>query len=163
MLLEQQTKQLLDTHDMIYIKQPKVSIDSWFQKDIWFSDVKTDKIQKSSLEDTRWTNKLRKINSLYIVENKFDVHRFLQKHSNLIGVLLEAHPQIRKYFPTEKLRLKLYFDPESPEWEYLIIAICTSPEFVDEALNKQTEFDENWWIDASLGVAVNLSIDLEFE
>jgi hypothetical protein len=30
-------------------------------------------------------------------------------------------------------------------------------------INKQNEFDENWWLNASLGVAVNLSIDLEFE
>jgi hypothetical protein len=103
------------------------------------------------------------INDFYIVENTVDVNIFLQNHSNLIDFILEAHPQIKKYFPTEKLRLKLYIDPESSEWEYLIISICASPEFVDEALNKQNEFDENWWINASLGVAVNLSIDLEFE
>lgn len=103
------------------------------------------------------------ISKFYTIENILAVNRFLQNHANLIDVILEAHPQIRKYFPTEKLRLKLYIDPESSEWEYLIISICVSSESVDEALNKQNEFDENWWLNASLGVAVNLSIDLEFE
>ncbi|MTJ08397.1 hypothetical protein [Anabaena sp. UHCC 0204] len=103
------------------------------------------------------------INDFYTVENTVDVNRFLQNHSNLINVILEAHPQIRKYFPTEELRLKLYVDPESSEWEYLIISICANPESADEGLNKLDEFKENWWSDASYGVAVNLSIDLEFE
>jgi len=103
------------------------------------------------------------INDFYIVENTVDVNRFLQNHSNLIDFILEAHPQIRKYFPTEKLQLKLYVDPESSQWEYLIIYICANPEFIAEAFNKLREFRKNWWCEASYGVAVNLSIDLEFE
>ncbi|TAE60433.1 MAG: hypothetical protein EAZ87_05900 [Nostocales cyanobacterium] len=145
------------------LEQQKVSINTGLKKDNWFQNVKIEQLHKPLLEDTGWTNKLRKINSLYIVENKVDVHRFLHKHSNLIDVILEAHPQIRKYFPTEKLQLKLYVDPESPEWEYLIVCICASPEFVSEAFNKLTDFKKSWWSEASYGVAVNLSIDLEFE
>lgn len=132
-------------------------------KDIWF--FKGDKLQKGFLEDTGRIreNSLGKIVSLYTVENISDIYKFLQNHSNLIDVILKAHPQIRKYFPTEKLRLKLYSDPESPQWEYLIISICVVSEFVDEALDKQHKFERDWWLNASLGVAVNLSIDLEFE
>jgi hypothetical protein len=120
-------------------------------------------LHKPLLEETGWTHKLSKISFFYRVENVIDVHRFLQKHSNLIDVLLEAHRQIRKYFPTEKLRLKLYVDPESPQWEKLVLSICASAESVDQALNQLDELDENWWIDASLGVAVNLCIHLDFE
>ncbi len=103
------------------------------------------------------------INDFYIVENTVDVNRFLQNNSNLIDVILEAHLQIRKYFPTEKLRLKLFTDPESSQWEKLVLSVFANPESVDEALNKLEEFDENWWIDASSGVAVNLCIHLDFE
>ncbi|MFN9558472.1 MAG: hypothetical protein ACK55G_06965 [Dolichospermum sp.] len=114
-------------------------------------------------EDAKPSDKFSKISKFYTIENILDVNRFLENHANLIDVILEAYPQIRKYFPTEKLRLKLYIDPESSEWEYLIISICVSSESVDEALNQLEEFDENWWIDASSGVAVNLCIHLDFE
>jgi hypothetical protein len=103
------------------------------------------------------------INELYTIENMLDVNIFLQNHSNLIDIILEAHPQLRKYFPTEKLRLKLFSNPESSQWEKLVLSICASPESVDEALNQLEKFDENWWIDASSGVAVNLCINLDFE
>ncbi|MEA5553032.1 hypothetical protein VB713_18975 [Anabaena cylindrica UHCC 0172] len=156
MLLEKQTKQLVDNsfdddNDVIAIQRQKIATDNW-------------QLPKHLVEDTGWTNniKLRKIFFFYTIEN-INVRRFLQKHSNLIDVILEAHPQIRKYFPTEKLRLQLYVDPESPQWEKLVLSICASPESVDESLNQLNEFDENWWIDASLGVAVNLCIHLDFE
>ncbi|MBE9218099.1 hypothetical protein [Dolichospermum flos-aquae] len=114
-------------------------------------------------EDTKPSDKFGIVSKFYTIENILAVNRFLQNHANLIDVILEAHPQIRKYFPTEKLRLKLYIDPESSEWEYLIIYVCANPEFISEAFNKLREFRKNWWREASLGVAVNLSIDLEFE
>ncbi|MEA5579024.1 hypothetical protein [Anabaena sp. UHCC 0451] len=114
-------------------------------------------------ENSQRSDKFSKISKFYTIKNILDVNRFLQDHSNLIDVLVEAHPQIRKYFPTEKLRLKLYVDPESPEWDKLVLYICASPESVDQALNQLDELDENWWIDASLGVAVNLCIHLDFE
>lgn len=87
----------------------------------------------------------------------------MRKHQSLVDILLKAHQEVRKYFPSEKLRLKLSVDPESPQWEKLLLSIYSSPEYVDEALNKLDEFDQKWWIEASLGVAVNLYINLEFE
>lgn len=162
MFLEKRNTKLLDRSADITINRQKLYIDNFVQKDNWFH-IKTEQLHKPLLEETGWTHKLSKISFFYRVENVIDVHRFLQKHSNLIDVLLEAHPQIRKYFPSEKLRLKLYVDPESPQWEKLVLSICASPESVDQALNQLDELDENWWIDASLGVAVNLCIHLDFE
>ncbi|MEH2158811.1 hypothetical protein [Nostoc sp.] len=104
-----------------------------------------------------------KISNLYSIDNIVETLRFLRKHQNLIDVLLEANLEIRKYFPSEKLRLKLYVDPESPQWEKLVLSIYTSTESANEALSKLDEFDNKWWIEASLGVAVNLCINLEFE
>ncbi|QKQ73932.1 hypothetical protein [Nostoc sp. TCL240-02] len=104
-----------------------------------------------------------KIVQFYTIDNVVDTLRFLRKHQSLVDILLKAHQEVRKYFPSEKLRLKLSVDPESPQWEKLLLSIYSSPEYVDEALNKLDEFDQKWWIEASLGVAVNLYINLEFE
>ncbi len=104
-----------------------------------------------------------KIVQFYTIDNVVDTLRFLRKHQSLVDILLKAHQEVRKYFPSEKLRLKLSVDPESPQWEKLLLSICSSTEYVDEALNKLDEFDQKWWIEASLGVAVNLYINLEFE
>lgn len=160
LLINSENQNLLKTNFLAHtlVQTKKKYTDDW---SIQFP--KTYQEKNWLTEDAKPSDNFSKISKFYTIENILDVNRFLENHANLIDVILEAYPQIRKYFPTEKLRLKLYIDPESSEWEYLIISICVSSESVDEALNKQNEFDENWWLNASLGVAVNLSIDLEFE
>ncbi|MBD2388103.1 hypothetical protein [Cylindrospermum sp. FACHB-282] len=157
--LEKHNKKLPDVN---FFSQRQVSQPQEFSTDR-FIEHKKKSLIKEQIEDIRPSDILRKISQIYTIEDTFVVGRFLHKHSTLIDVLLEAHPQIRKYFPLEKLRLKLYVDPESPQWEKLVLSICATPESVDEALNKLDEFDQEWWIDASLGVAVNLCINLDFE
>ncbi|MBG1267921.1 hypothetical protein [Nostoc sp. WHI] len=115
------------------------------------------------MKTTDISHYFNKISKFYTIENIDDILNFLRKHPNLVDVLLKAHLEIRKYFPSEKLRLKLSVDPESPQWEKLLLSIYTSPESSNEALSKLDEFDHKWWIEASLGVAVNLCINLEFE
>ncbi|MDB9492061.1 hypothetical protein PN478_16240 [Dolichospermum circinale CS-534/05] len=160
LLINSENQNLLKTN---FLAHTLVQTEKKYTDDWYIQFPKTYQEKNWLTEDAKPSDNFSKISKFYTIENILAVNRFLQNHANLIDVILEAHPQIRKYFPTEKLRLKLYIDPESSEWEYLIISICVSPESVDEALNKQNEFDENWWLNASLGVAVNLSIDLEFE
>ncbi|TVP60412.1 MAG: hypothetical protein EA343_17500 [Nodularia sp. (in: Bacteria)] len=135
---------------------------------IWF--IQEDKI----VQDKNWLTEktpenldlsygLSEISSHYTIDNFVAILRFLRKHQNMIEVLLEANHEIRKYFSLEKLRLKLYIDPESSQWEYLILSICASPDSVDEALDKLDQFENNWWSDASFGVATNICINLEFD
>ncbi len=160
MLINSENQNLLKTNCLAHtlVQTEKKYTDDWY---IQFP--KTYQEKNWLTEDAKPSDKFSKISKFYTIENILDVNRFLENHANLMDVILEAYPQIRKYFPTEKLRLKLYIDPESSEWEYLIISICVSSESVDEALNQLEEFDENWWIDASSGVAVNLCIHLDFE
>ncbi|MFN7503126.1 MAG: hypothetical protein ACK5QV_20190 [Dolichospermum sp.] len=160
MLINSENQNLLKTNFLAHtlVQTKKKYTDDW---SIQFP--KTYQEKNWLTEDAKPSDNFSKISKFYTIENILDVNRFLENHANLIDVMLEAYPQIRKYFPTEKLRLKLYIDPESSEWEYLIISICVSSESVDEALNQLEEFDENWWIDASSGVAVNLCIHLDFE
>jgi hypothetical protein len=160
LLINSENQNLLKTNFLAHtlVQTKKKYTDDW---SIQFP--KTYQEKNWLTEDAKPSDNFSKISKFYTIENILDVNRFLENHANLIDVMLEAYPQIRKYFPTEKLRLKLYIDPESSEWEYLIISICVSSESVDEALNQLEEFDENWWIDASSGVAVNLCIHLDFE
>lgn len=160
MLINSENQNLLKTN---FLAHTLVQTEKKYTDDWYIQFPKTYQEKNWLTEDAKPSDKFSKISKFYTIENILDVNRFLENHANLIDVMLEAYPQIRKYFPTEKLRLKLYIDPESSEWEYLIISICVSSESVDEALNQLEEFDENWWIDASSGVAVNLCIHLDFE
>lgn len=117
----------------------------------------------NNLTETRLlSEQYQQIFNYYTVEELNDIEQYLNQHPQLIDILLKAPSEIRKYFPSEKLRLKLYIDPESPEWQYLIIGICANSDDVDETLNKLDNLNEKWWNHASRGVAVNLSIDVEF-
>lgn len=160
MLINSENQNLLKTN---FLAHTLVQTEKKYTDDWYIQFPKTYQEKNWLTEDAKPSDNFSKISKFYTIENILDVNRFLENHANLIDVILEAYPQIRKYFPTEKLRLKLYIDPESSEWEYLIISICVSSESVDEALNQLEEFDENWWIDASSGVAVNLCIHLDFE
>lgn len=160
LLINSENQNLLKTNflDQTLVQTKKNYTDDW---SIQFP--KTYQEKNWLTEDAKPSDNFSKISKFYTIENTLDVKRFLQNHSNLIDVILEAYLQIRKYFPAEKLRLKLFSDPESPQWEKLVLSIFANPESVDEALNQLEEFDENWWIDASSGVAVNLCIHLDFE
>jgi hypothetical protein len=160
LLINSEKQNLLKTNFLVHtLIQPKKN----YTDDSYIPFPKTYQEKNWLTEDSKASDKFSRVSKLYTIENILYLNRFLQKYPNLIDVILEAYPQIRKYFPTEKLRLKLFTDPESPQWEKLLLSIFASPESVDEALNQLDEFDENWWIDASSGVAVNLCIHLDFE
>ncbi|HLO88448.1 MAG TPA: hypothetical protein VK203_26055 [Nostocaceae cyanobacterium] len=107
-------------------------------------------------------NKFNQISELYTIEKNQEVYDFINQHTGLIDLALEAHPQIRKYFPEEKLTLEVVTDYEYPDWKTLVISIWSN-HYSDEVSQKLHDFEQNWWLDASGGVGVNLCITLEFE
>ncbi|HLP91466.1 MAG TPA: hypothetical protein VK184_23140 [Nostocaceae cyanobacterium] len=118
----------------------------------------------NNLTETRLlSEQQQQILNYYSVEDINDVIQYLNNHPHLINFLLDAPTEIRNYFPTEKLKLWLLVDPDSTAWEKLVLSICTQPEYVDAAANKLDLFDENWWLKASVGISVNLCINLDFE
>jgi hypothetical protein len=108
--------------------------------------------------------KLGRISKLYTVqqEQEQEVDDFINQHTGLIDLVLEAHPQIKNYFPEEKLTLEVVTDYEYPDWKTLVISIWSN-HYSDEVSQKLHDFEQNWWLDASGGVGVNLCITLEFE
>lgn len=108
--------------------------------------------------------KLGRLSKLYTVQNEQEqeIHDFINQHTGLIDLVLAAHPQIRNYFPEEKLTLEVVTDYEYPDWKTLVISIWSN-HYSDEVSQKLHDFEQNWWLDASGGVGVNLCITLEFE
>ncbi|HLP90653.1 MAG TPA: hypothetical protein VK184_18990 [Nostocaceae cyanobacterium] len=107
---------------------------------------------------------LRRIAKLYTfqAEHEKEIYDFINQHPGLIDLVSEAHPQIRNYFPNEKLTLEVVTDYEDPDWKKLVIYIWSNCSD-NEASKKLRNFNQNWWLDASGGVGLNLCIDLEFE
>jgi hypothetical protein len=85
------------------------------------------------------------INGYILLESSSAID-FLQEHQELFVLLKEASKEIRKYFPSEDLKLELVSDPEIVQDRQLFVYIFTSLSVTD-ALNKFDEFDEQWWLD----------------
>jgi hypothetical protein len=71
---------------------------------------------------------------------------FIQEHQELVALLNESYKEIRKYFPSEELKLELVSDREIAEDQQLFVYICTSLSVTD-SLKKLDEFDEKWWLE----------------
>jgi hypothetical protein len=72
-----------------------------------------------------------------------DVSKFIQEHQQLIWLLNDAYKELRKYFPSEDLRMELVSDVKIAEKDRLFIYILTSLSESD-ALNKFDKFDKYW-------------------
>jgi hypothetical protein len=96
----------------------------------------------------------------YIIE-KPEVMEFIDLNSFLKPVLFEAYYKIKRYFPNSKLILRMLDDPESPDFNQLILGIRTNLK-PTEALAKLVEFDESWWLDRVGSTQNMLCITLEW-
>jgi hypothetical protein len=82
----------------------------------------------------------------YILQKSSCVINFIKEHQELISLLNEAYKELRKYFLSEDLRLKLVSDPEIAGDQQLFVYIFTALPVTD-ALKNIDEFDEQWWLD----------------
>ncbi len=75
------------------------------------------------------------------------VEDFLRKHPFLVGLILEAREQIRRYFGEDcRLALQPFYDPEDPRHPQLLLLI-QSDRPVEEKMALLDRFDEEWWFD----------------
>src|SRR4051812_32300169 len=63
----------------------------------------------------------------------------------LSPLLAEAPGFIEKYFPTSKLSLKKFIDPEAADKSHLVIFI-SSNYAPKETLEKLDQLDDEWWL-----------------
>ena len=98
----------------------------------------------------------------YIFRDRAEVIGFLENHSFLIPLLLEAYSRIGLYFPEyPEVILEVVTDPEVPDDNQLVASIKTnlSP---NEALEKLDSFDSKWWLQSMDRARGELCINVEF-
>jgi hypothetical protein len=104
-----------------------------------------------------------KIRSLYTVEEPLETFKLIIEQEVMVSLILEAHSQVRKLFPSERLALEVKIDPEIANWRSLWMTIYTKLE-VDEAFEKLMILDDTWWLEKITTVANSkLHISLGFE
>ncbi|MBE0516022.1 MAG: hypothetical protein IBX41_01345 [Methanophagales archaeon] len=105
---------------------------------------------------------LRGLKQLYVLRREEEVYDFLVKDSFLFPLLLEAYDKISNYFEeSSKVFLEVVTDPEAGD-EDLLISIHTNlrPE---EAFNRLSQLDKEWWLDTPTYVRKKICIDLDFK
>jgi hypothetical protein len=102
----------------------------------------------------------KRIEALYQVRDEQAVFAFLEAHSFLVPLLLEAHSQIKVYFPDAPLFLEMFIDPDAVGIQSLEIAIGTQMD-VDTAFAKLTELDYSWALKRLDDAQGKLGIHLE--
>src|SRR5712692_4106771 len=87
------------------------------------------------------TEAVGEIQRLYTVKDEAEVLAFLQDHPTLVPLLLEAAPQLQKYFPGARLSVERIADPEEPIEQLFVSATTELP--LDQALERLRQFDRD--------------------
>jgi len=119
-----------------------------------------DKIGGSTVSSEPQT---RLISKLFDFARPQEVLRFLDEHTFLIPLLLEAYRKIAEVFgPASTVVLEVMTDPEAPDHRELFAFIRTSLP-PDEALRKLDELDQGWWLNEADQARGKLCIHVEFQ
>jgi hypothetical protein len=104
----------------------------------------------------------RGLKQLYVLRREEEVYDFLVKDSFLFPLLLEAYDKISNYFgESSKVFLEVVTDPEAGD-EELLISIHTNLR-PDEAFNKLSQLDKEWWLDTPTYARKKICVDLDFK
>lgn len=90
----------------------------------------------------------QEIFEIYQVLEPAKVSSYLNENSFLKNLILEAVPNIKRYFLTPQLFLQVVTDKEDPADTRLVISIYPTEE-PKEAFDKFKELRQAWWFDAS--------------
>ncbi|MGH8060006.1 MAG: hypothetical protein ACREOH_22685 [Candidatus Entotheonellia bacterium] len=91
-----------------------------------------------------------------------EVFAFLQRHPNLIPLLIETAQVIPHYFgQVTPIALDIATDPEAEDDQQLVAWIQTDLEPI-KAIARLTEFDTAWWLAASHASHDQLCIHVEY-
>ena len=114
--------------------------------------------------ESRWplaADAIKALKTLYLFRDEPTVTSFLEKHSSLTPLLLEAHEKIEEYFGPSNIIPDVSIDPDDPEYVMLWARIQTTLEAAD-AVRQLTKFDEEWWLDMSISALELMNVNLEF-
>jgi len=90
---------------------------------------------------------LSSVRNNYIIHNEEEIVNFLSKSTFLIPLLEEACMQVKKYFKSARVHLKVSHDHDSTEPFEELVAIIDTDLSVKDTIRQLDEFDANWWYD----------------
>src|SRR5260370_37318499 len=93
-------------------------------------------------KDAPITEAVGEIQRLYTVKDEAEVLAFLQDHPSLVPLLLEAAPQLQKYFPGARLSVERIADPEEPIEQLFVSAATGRP--VKQPPDNPPRFIRGW-------------------
>jgi hypothetical protein len=105
---------------------------------------------------------IQALENQYIFKDRNQVTSYLENHSFLVSLLLEAYSKIETYFPEHpQVFLEVFIDPEVSDDTQMVASIKTnlSP---DEALERLDSFDRQWWLPSMDRAKGELCIHVEF-
>ena len=104
---------------------------------------------------------IKALKTLYLFRDEPPVTSFLEKHSFLTPLLLQAREKIEEYFGPSSIILDVSVDSDDPEYVMLWARIQTTLEAAD-AVRQLTKFDEEWWLDMPISALELMNVNLEF-
>jgi hypothetical protein len=107
-------------------------------------------------------SEIRSLEQLYTFRRRAEVSRFLERHSFLAPLLLEAYSKFGNYFgPYPRVFLEVVRDPEVQGFVELFGYVVTrlTPE---EAGRRLQRFDQDWFLNQLPQVRGLLNFDVEF-
>ncbi len=104
---------------------------------------------------------IESLETLYTLRGREEILSFIEQNFFLVPLLLEAPDKIKEYFGKVPLVLEVVADVEVIGDIRLLIYIITELE-PEAAVDKLSEFDFGWWLDASVPNQEKLEIDVDF-
>lgn len=104
---------------------------------------------------------VEELTALYTFRDRETVVGFVTTHPHLVPLLVEARPEIARYFgPETPVVLEVIPDREAEGYSDLFALIQTALPGT-EAAARLDQLDEAWWLDALERADCNLTIDIE--
>lgn len=100
------------------------------------------------------------LEQVYNTRDPAAVFAFLEGHPFLVSLLIEAHAQVSRFFPSFVGFLEVHTDPDDTLDKQLVFFIATNLS-AEDAFSRLDQLDEYWWLDATEHAQGKLCIMLE--
>ena len=98
----------------------------------------------------------------YTVPDREGVERFLEIHSYLSALLVEARASIAERFPNNSLTLELEPDSDGDAQDKQLVLLIETALSPNAALANLKRLDNDWWLDNVAQAHGRLTINIEF-
>lgn len=93
--------------------------------------------------EAEYQHMIGRLRNLYVLEDEQQTMGFLNGHRSIPQLLVDAEPQLRRFFQNAVLSLRTSSDDHGWEMLYVLILWAGGP---DEAIRALDSFDDAWWL-----------------